>query len=918
MTGFRKAMLAALCLGTALPALAQAQDTGKRPAALEDTSLSVEARAAVIVAQLTLEEKAAQLGHTAPAIPRLGIPAYNWWNEALHGVARAGSATVFPQAIGMAASWDPALIARMGDIVSEEFRAKYLARLGPDGSAEWYRGLTVWSPNINIFRDPRWGRGQETYGEDPFLTGEIGVAYVKGLQGSDPHYLRTAATAKHYAVHSGPESNRHREDVHPSAYDLEATYLPAFRTLVTVSKVETVMCAYNAVDGIPACASDFLMNQRLRRDWGFTGHVVTDCGAAANIYREDSLRFTKTPELGVKEAFEAGMDLICGDYRNAMTTEVQPIINAVRQGLLPEAVLDVSLRRLFATRIKLGQFDPALARGVADKSMVPLKLDASMRRFFANRIKLGQSDPAGHRPLTEIEPDAAPNHPALAREVADKSMVLLKNNGLLPITGSPRRIAVLGPNADSLDALLGNYNGTPIDPVTVLAGIKTRWPKAQVTYVEGAGLIGPPTPPIPAAALCQDAACRRRGLTAQVFTSHKGEGAAASRRVDPAPVALWWDEAKDGSTVWSGFVKAPESGDYAFGFTGDDGFELWVDGKLIQRDWAERDAPSLSTGKVTLAAGKAYPIRLVAAQRGNRGDQKLTWSTPGMNGDDAVAAARGADLVVFVGGLSARVEGEEMKVEAEGFAGGDRTAIDLPRPQQALLERVVAAGKPTVLVLMNGSALSVNWADAHVPAIVEAWYPGAKGGAAVAGLLAGDTNPAGRLPVTFYKSLEGLPAFNDYTMKNRTYRYHQGEVLYPFGHGLSYTSFAYKAVQANESSVDADGAVTIHAVVTNTGARDGDEVVQLYLSRPGLDGAPIRSLAAFQRIALKQGESRAIRFTLSGRDLSTVDPDGTRRVAPGVVEAWVGGGQPVTRAGLAMPAGGATRFEIRGELKLPK
>ncbi len=883
MRGFRQAMLAALCVGAALPALAQAQDARKRPAALEDTSLSVEARAAVIVAQLTLEEKATQLGHTAPAIPRLGIPAYNWWNEALHGVARAGSATVFPQAIGMAASWDPALIARMGDTVSEEFRAKYLARLGPDGSAEWYRGLTVWSPNINIFRDPRWGRGQETYGEDPFLTGQIGVAYVRGLQGSDPDHLRVAATAKHYAVHSGPESNRHREDVHPSAYDLEATYLPAFRTLVTTGKVESVMCAYNAVDGIPACASDFLMNQRLRRDWGFTGHVVTDCGAAANIYREDSLRFTKTPELGVKEGFEAGMDLICGDYRNAMTTEVQPIINAVRQGLLPEAVLDVSLRRLFATRIKLGQFDPA-----------------------------------GRQPFAEIKPDAAPNHPALAREVADKSMVLLKNDGLLPIKGSPRRIAVIGPNADSLDALLGNYNGTPIDPVTVLAGIKTRWPKSRVSYVEGAGLIGPPTPPIPAAALCQDATCRRKGLTAQVFASHKGEGAAASRRVDPAPVALWWDEGKDGSTVWSGFVKAPESGDYAFGFTGDDGFELWVDGKLVQRDWAERDAPSLSTGKVTLAAGRAYPIKLIAAQRGNRGDQKLTWSTPGMNGDDAVAAARSADLVVFVGGLSARVEGEEMKVEAEGFAGGDRTAIDLPRPQQALLERVVAAGKPTVLVLMNGSALSVNWADAHVPAIVEAWYPGAQGGTAVAALLAGDTNPAGRLPVTFYKSLEGLPAFNDYTMKNRTYRYHQGEVLYPFGHGLSYTSFAYKAVQANESSVDADGAVTIHAMVSNTGARDGEEVVQLYLSRPGLDGAPIRSLAAFQRIALKKSESRALRFTLSGRDLSTVDPDGTRRVAPGVVEAWVGGGQPVARAGLAMAPGAATRFEIRGELKLPK
>jgi beta-glucosidase len=850
--------LAVFCLAASASALAADQGAEKRPAALSDTSLDAEARADAIVKAMTLDEKAAQLGNFAPALPRLGIPAYNWWNEGLHGVARAGEATVFPQAIGMAATWDTDLIHRMGDIVSTEFRAKYLATKKPDGSADWYRGLTVWSPNINIFRDPRWGRGQETYGEDPFLTGRIAVAYITGLQGDNPDRIKVGATAKHYAVHSGPESSRHKDDVHPSAHDLEDTYLPAFRAAVTEARVESVMCAYNGVNGVPACASDFLLAERLRRDWGFRGHVVSDCGAAANIYRDDALRYVKTPEEGVTLAFKAGMDVICGDFRQNWTTEAGPIVNAVKSGKLPEPVVDLALRRLFETRIKLGLFDP------------PNKA-----------------------PFANIKADAAPDHRSLAREVADKSIVLLKNDGLLPLKGDPKTIAVIGPNADAIDVLEGNYNGTPIKPVTVLAGIKARWPKAKVTFAQGVGLIGPLTADVPSTAFCLDAACAKHGVESRMYRGDTTQGTPSDTSTGIAPTFVWastGNSAPDTTTVWTGYLRAPESGAYRFDFTGTSGYALWIDGQLIRQVSADEKVPATGKGVVTLSAGKTYKVRLVSRQLDRRDNQKLLWTLPSMNGED----------------------------DAEGFFGGDRTAIDLPKPQEALLERVVGAGKPVVLVLMNGSAVAVNWADKNVPVILDAWYPGVDGGAAVAAAIAGDTNPAGRLPVTFYRSLDGLPGFKDYGMAGRTYRYHHGEVLYPFGYGLSYTRFAYSAVAADLPVVDANGAVTISARLTNAGARDGEEVVQLYLTRPGLAGAPIRALAGFQRVSLKAGETREVRFTLSGRSLSSVDPQGARKVFAGPVEAWVGGGQPVARDGMAMAPGGTAKFEIRGEMAVAK
>lgn len=867
--------VAAFALLATTPALASAAPA-ETAGTYRDTSLAPEQRAKDLVGRMTLEEKSLQLGHAAPAIPRLGVPEYNWWNEGLHGVARAGVATVYPQAIGMAASWNAPLMQRVGDAVSTEFRAKYLERVHPDGGTEFYRGLTVWSPNVNIFRDPRWGRGQETYGEDPYLTGRLGVAYIRGLQGHDPRYLKTVATAKHFAVHSGPESNRHREDVHPSAHDLEDTYLPAFRATVTEGGVQSVMCVYNAVYGVPGCASDMLLSQTLRRDWGFKGYVVSDCGAVANVYREDSLHYTKTAPEGVAVSFKAGTDLICGDYRNNMTTEPENIVAAVRAGLMPQATIDQALERLFTARFRLGLFDPraAVFPGITAKDY------------------------------------NTPDHRALSLKMAQDSMVLLKNQGdLLPLSTPPKTIAVIGPNADSYDVLVGNYYGRPTQPVTVLDGLRARFPNAKILYAEGTGLIGPAEAPVPDSALCTDDTCATPGLRASYFSAPEFGGQASSR-VEPNAQVRWSGEDRDGTARWTGVLTAPESGEYRLRYASENGYRIWIDDKLIVDEWQVGDAPSIASGRVNLEAGRKYALRVEAVQRDATGDQRLVWSRPSENGDDAVAAARQADLVIFVGGLSARIEGEEMKVEATGFAGGDRTSLDLPAPQQKLLERVHAVGKPVVLVLMNGSPLSVNWADKNIPAIVEAWYPGGEGGAAVAGLLAGDFSPAGRLPVTFYRSADDLPPFGDYAMKGRTYRYFKGPVLYPFGHGLSFTRFAYETPAVSKASIKAGADVQVSVRVRNTGGRDGDEVVQLYVEKPGEQGAP--ALAGFTRIHLAAGESRMVTFDLDARRLSLVDERGVRKVAPGRYVIHIGGGQP----GHAATA--KAELSVSGEEVLPR
>jgi beta-glucosidase len=870
------------CVAFAVFALFASPSHAQRanPPAYRDLALSAEARAADLVSRMTLEEKAAQLINDATAIPRLGVREYNWWNEGLHGVAAAGEATVFPQAIGMAATWNEPLIGQVADVVSTEFRANYVDNRHRFGGSDWFSGLTVWSPNINIFRDPRWGRGQETYGEDPYLTARLGVAFVRGLQGDDARYLRTVATPKHYAVHSGPEPSRHRDNIIPGAHDLNDTYLPAFRATVMEGGAQSVMCAYNAIDGAPACANTPLLRTYLREAWGFSGYVVSDCDAVANIYRENEHHYTQTPEEGVAVAFKAGMDLICGGGE-----ETEHILAAVRQGLLAEADLDVALRRLFTARVRLGQFDP------------PAQV------FPA--ITPADNDTEAHR--------------ALALNVAEQSMVLLRNeDGLLPLRNAPRSIAVIGPNANSVEPLVGNYNGTPSHPITVVDGLRRRFPDAQITYVEGAGLVDPAIAPVPDTAFCRDARCQRRGLDAVHFVSPAMAGEPASTSVETNAHLTWQGEQRSGAVRWTGFITAPESGEYRFRYVANGGYRIWVNDVLVVDAWRVDWRPAIATGTAALEAGHAYPIRIEAFQRQESGDEQLMWSTPSDHGaQQALAAARNADLVVYVAGLTHEVEGEEMRVQVPGFSGGDRTSLDLPAAQQTLLERVVAVGKPVVLVLMNGSALSVNWADEHVPAIIEAWYPGGQGGDAVARLIAGDFSPAGRLPLTFYRSVNDLPAFGDYSMARRTYRYFTDEVLYPFGYGLSYSRFAYAQPRVSRARIRANGSATISVDVTNTGGMDADEVVQLYAAHPGQPGAAVRALVGFQRIHLARGETRTVRFTLQDRALSFVDPEGIRRIAAGPVELWIGGGQPNARSGLTPTAGVGTRLEITSAAVLP-
>jgi len=859
--------------------------------AYKNSQLPVEQRVGDLISRMTLQEKVSQLGHTADAIPRLGVPQYDWWNEGLHGVARAGTATVFPQAIGMAAMFDETLLHQIADVISTEFRAKYVERVHPDGSTDWYRGLTVWSPNINIFRDPRWGRGQETYGEDPYLTSRLGLAFVTGLQGDDPTYLKTVSTPKHFAVHSGPETTRHTVDVIASKHDMEDTYLPAFRATVMDAKAESVMCAYNSLNGQPACANDDLLKTHLRRDWGFKGYVVSDCGAVTDVFAGH--QYAKTLEEATAVSFRAGTDLICGvPPQERVKSEKDALEKAVQQGILPESVLDEALRRLFSARFRLGLFDPP---GMVTWS----------------KITAAENDTEEHRQI--------------ALKAARESLVLLKNqNNFLPLKKTYKNIAVLGPNADSVDALVGNYNGTPSKPVTLLAGIKKRFEGSTVAYVEGTGLTGPATDGIPAEALFTGVNRREHGLRAEYYSNPKLEGTPTMSRTD-ANVNFEWaysgvtpELVRNFSVRWVGVVVPPKTGDYLIGFTGEDGYRVWLDGKVVVEDWTPHRPATTQTRRVHLQAGHAYPIKIEYFQLIRGSEARLIWSILGKSEQDAVDAARKADLVVMAMGLSPRIEGEEMKVDAEGFAGGDRTRIDLPAPQQKLMERVYATGKPVVLVVMGGSAIAVNWADEKLPAIVDAWYPGEEGGTAIADMLAGDFSPSGRLPVTFYKSVDQLPAFEDYSMSKRTYRYFAGEPLYPFGYGLSYTSFNYLNANVNQASVPADGSVRVAVDVSNTGRMAGDEVVQLYLTHTDVPGAPLRALQGFQHVHLEPGQTETVIFDLASRQLSIVDQAGAHRILPGKVQVWVGGGQPVARAGLPKTAGAETQFTLRGEATLPE
>lgn len=682
--------------------------------------LSIEQRVDDLVSRLTLEEKVRQMLNNAPAIKRLGIPAYNWWNECLHGVGRTKyHVTVFPQAIGMAASWNDVLMKEVASSIADEGRAIY-NDAQKRGDYSQYHALTYWTPNINIFRDPRWGRGQETYGEDPYLTSKIGKAFVLGLQGDDPRYLKASACAKHYAVHSGPEKNRHSFNSDVSTYDLWDTYLPAFRTLVVDANVSGVMCAYNAFKGQPCCGNDLLMQSILRDKWNFKGYVTSDCGAIDDIFNHHKAH--PDAATAAADAVFHGTDLDCGQ------SAYLALVKAVKDGIITEKQLDVSVKRLFTIRFRLGLFDPA-----------------------------EQVDYA-HIPISVLE---CKKHQDLAKQLARESMVLLKNDRLLPLQKNKlKKVVVMGPNADCKDALLGNYNGHPSRMLTPLQAIRERLKGvAEVVYVSGIDYIN-----------------------------------------------------------------------------------------------------TLSEDEL-----KRY-----------------------------VNQAKGADAVIFIGGISPRLEGEEMSVNKDGFDGGDRTSIALPAVQTQLMKALVAGRIPTVFVMMTGSALAIPWEAKHVPAILNAWYGGQYGGEAIADVLFGDYNPSGKLPVTFYAKDSDLPDFESYDMQGRTYRYFKGKALYPFGYGLSYTDFRYSSLKMPTACNTTDKEIPVTVTVKNTGKMDGEEVVQLYVSHPDKKIlVPVTALKGFKRIYLKAGEAKQITFSLSSEDLSCVDENGIRKVLPGTVKIQVGGCSPV-------------------------
>jgi beta-glucosidase len=856
--------------------------------------LPAEQRAKDLVKRMTLDEKALQMIDVAPAIPRLGVPEYNWWNEALHGVARNGYATNFPQAIGMAATWDAELIRQEGRVIAVEGRAKYNEALRNNNHAR-YAGLTFWSPNINIFRDPRWGRGQETYGEDPYLTARMGVEFVRALQGDDPNYLELVATPKHYAVHSGPEPLRHGFNVPVSLHDLEDTYLPAFRATIVDAKADSIMCAYNAVDGQPACASGMLLGQHLRGDWGFTGFVVSDCDAIDDIHTGH--HYANSSEQASAQAVKAGTDLDCGAAYKALPA-------AVRQGMLGESDMDTSLVRLFTARMRLGMFDPP------------------------------ESVPFHTIPYSEVD---SPAHRELALRAARESIVLLENhNQFLPLKPSIRKIAVIGPTADLIEAIEGNYNATSRNPVTPLKGLQKQFGAANVFYAPGTTLAAGTPAPIPSEYLRTDATLQTAGLKGEYFDNIEFQGEPKLVRVDPR-INFNWNQVlpapdfptSDFAVRWTGVLVPPQPGAYGLSFRGlryitaydpangsssygpdsrmYDRIRLYVDGKLVL---TMNSKPQ--SARLTFDDTKPHEIRIEYAHISSDRFVDFEWDPPvGSMMDVARKAVQSADAIVAVVGLSSNLEGEEMNVHVDGFDGGDRTDIHLPAVQQQLLEELKATGKPLVVVLTSGSALAVDWAKEHADALLQAWYPGEEGGTAIADTLVGKNNPSGKLPVTFYRDTTDMPPLTDYSMANRTYRYYKGPVLYPFGYGLSYTQFSFGKPELSSSQIQAGAPLTASVEVRNTGKVEGDEVAELYVAPPQTAVSPRWMLAGFERVHLGAGESRRVTFHLSPRDLSLVDEKGNRAVVAGSYGISIAGSLPTASTPEA-------KVKIGGQLALPR
>lgn len=818
-----------------------------------DTSLSAEERAADLVGRMTLDEKIGQMMNNAPAIERLGVQAYNWWNECLHGVARSPyNTTSFPQAIAMAATWDREAIRLMGEYASDEGRAIYndSRRRGVPGI---YKGLTYWSPNINIFRDPRWGRGQETYGEDPYLTGEMGSAFVRGLQGDDSRYLKASACAKHYAVHSGPEWNRHTFDARVSDQDLWDTYLPAFQKLVTEAAVTGVMCAYNAFLGQVCCGNDILMMDILRNRWGFSGYVTSDCGAIDDFYKTH--RLYDGPASSSADAVTHGTDCECGSSYNALA-------EAVAQGLVTEERIDESLRRLFEIRFRLGMFDP------------------------------DETNPYSKIPLSVLENN---EHQAHALKMARESMVLLKNDGVLPLDRNKvRKVALVGPNADEWKVFLGNYYGFPSEVKTLRQALEAKVGKdVEIIYRKGVNLVDDYV----FTSLYDSRLFRvggKPGFKAEYWTNPRREGTPSFSRLESRPDYRWGDGqdvapgivASRMSAVWRTTFRPSESGQVCFELRADDRAELLIDGVPVEKVGLVNDYYPLDAVK-----GKSYEIEIRFRQNSENGEIHFDFGR--LDRADYARTAedvKDADVILFAGGISSAVEGEQLSVKIDGFQGGDRTSIDLPEVQKNMLKALKSTGKPVVLVLMTGSAIGLAWESVNMNAILNAWYGGQAAGEAVSDILFGDYNPSGRLPVTFYRSVEDIPDFQNYSMQDRTYRYFRGTPVYPFGFGLSYTTFEYSDLRVAPLE---NGGLSVSAIVSNVGHCDGDEVAQLYISNKRTFVTPVRSLKGFERISLKPGESREVRFTFSPDDLTLVGSRGESVPMRGAVEISVGSGQPV-------------------------
>lgn len=839
--------------------VATAQDYQHYP--MWNYKLPIEQRVNDVVSRLTLEEKVAQMLNAAPAIPKLGIPAYDWWNEVLHGVARTPfRVTVYPQAIGMAATFDSNSLYRMADYSALEGRAVHNKAIALGRTNERYLGLTYWTPNINIFRDPRWGRGQETYGEDPFLTAMLARAFVRGLQGEDPKYLKAAACAKHYAVHSGPEPSRHVFNVEVSNYDLWDTYLPAFKELVTKANVAGVMCAYNAWKKQPCCGSDELMVDILRNQWKFTGYVTSDCWAIDDFFKNH-----KTHPDAASASADAvlhGTDIDCG------TDAYKSLVQAVREGKITEKQIDVSLKRLFTIRFRLGMFDPP------------------------SMVKYAQT------PASVLE---SPEHKAHSLKMARQSIVLLRNeNNLLPLSKKLKKIAIVGPNADNRVSVLGNYNGIPSAITTVVEGIKNKLGNEVELIFERGVTFTHDTLLIYADVNDQYSWEGKQGFKAEYFNNRELKGEPQVTRIENQIDHFWQEgelvvgtiRANNFSARYTTQFKPILDGDISFELDGDDGYKLFVNDKEQINTWT-RNRFGARTYKLNTKKDSTYKLVIEYFQAEGKANIRLRNGHFERTDFNALAnRVKDADAIIYVGGISPQLEGEEMPVNYPGFNGGDRTTILLPAVQTELMKTLKATGKPVVFVMMTGSAVAIPWESENIPGIINAWYAGQSAGTAIADVLFGDYNPAGRLPVTFYKSDNDLVDFNDYSMENRTYRYFKSDPLYGFGYGLSYTSFFYDQLKIPEVS-QAGKKLTVSAKVTNTGKKDGEEVIQLYVANENKSiKAPLKALKGFKRIFLKAGESRIVQFTLTPQDLSVPDDTGAYKLLKGKITISVGGGQP--------------------------